>query len=115
MTVLYLVFAVALNVVAHTLAKTAALQELSMLKLLISPSFFGMGLSFGASLIFWILALRGLPLSVAHPIFASSAVIIQLVAMNFFAERVSGWSLALVFLGFSCIAAATFLSFRLNV
>jgi multidrug transporter EmrE-like cation transporter len=115
MSILYVFSAVVLNVVAHTLAKATALQEVSFVKMLVSPSFFGMGLSFGASLIFWILALRGMPLAVAHPIFASSAVIIQLVAMNVFSERTSSLSLALVIFGFAFIAAASFLSFRENL
>lgn len=115
MTIFYLLLAITLNVVAHTLAKTAALQDVSLLKLLVSPHFFGMGLSFGASLIFWILTLRGLPLSVAHPVFASSAVIIQIVAMNFFSEKVSALPFALVICGFACIAVATFLSYRGNL
>lgn len=115
MAILSVFLAVALNVVAHTFAKATALQEVSFLRMFVSPSFFGMALSFGASLVFWILALRGLPLSVAHPIFASSAVVIQLVAMNVFSEKTSILSLGLVILGFGCIAAASFLSFRGNL
>jgi multidrug transporter EmrE-like cation transporter len=115
LTLIYLFLAVVLNVVAHTLAKSASIQDISILKVLASPTFFGMGLSFFASLIFWILTLRGLPLSVAHPLFASSAVIIQFVAMNFFSEKVSTLALVLVICGFACIAAATFLSLRSNI
>lgn len=112
MAVFFLFMAVALNVVAHTLAKATALQDFSLLRTLVSPSFIGMGASFGASLIFWMLTLRGLPLSVAHPIFASSAIIIQLVAMNLFSERIAALPLTLVILGFAFIALASFLSFR---
>ena len=114
MAIFYLLLAVALNVVAHTFAKATALQELSLLRMLLSPSFLGMAASFAASLVFWILTLRGLPLSVAHPIFASSAVVIQLVAMNVFSEKTSILPLVLVVCGFACIAAASFLSFRAN-
>jgi drug/metabolite transporter (DMT)-like permease len=88
---------------ASIFAKTAALSAVGggMLTALISPWYLAaLACLFGQS-VFWVLALRRLPLNVAYPFLALSIPINLTVAHVVFNEAINGWHL----LGGACIVA----------
>ena len=114
MYLFFLIIAFSLNSLANVLLKVSARYELSLANLgaaLSSKAFFYLVLglaAFAANVIFYYLALRHLPLSVAYPIMVGATVIItNLFAFLLFHESIT----LLQMIGYVCIVSGITLVF----
>ena len=110
-SLLYVFAALLLNVLAQYFAKLLSGSDFFSLRVLMNLNFWMMSISFVSSLAFWLLALKNLPLSIAHPIFASGVLLVQVVSYLLLKETVNPLALTLLSVGYVSIAAATFISF----
>lgn len=110
MSYLMIVGAMLFNVVAHLAAKALSTTDFLSIKILLNPYFWLMGAGFSVSIVFWLLALRDLPLSLAHPIFASALIMVQVGAVFFLGEKFDALRFALLIVGYASIAIATYLA-----
>lgn len=98
---IYLILAFTLNGVANVLLKIGAknsnlLPGAGIIQSLLSNYYLGGGIVlFAANVIFYILALRSIPLSTAYPIMVvASFLIVNGFAFFYFKEQISPWQVA---------------------
>ena len=110
MPYLMILGAMLFNVIAHLSAKALAEEASLTLRVLLNPYLWLMGIGFSVSVVFWLLALRDLPLSLAHPIFASGILIVQIGSYFVLGEKFDPVRFTLLFIGYAAIALATYLA-----
>lgn len=112
MNYLFIFAAMLFNVIAHLSAKSLAGSSFLSFRTLINPYLWAMLAGFGISIIFWLLALKDVPLSIAHPIFASGILLVQIGSYFFLGEKLDPLRIFLLTLGYASIATATYLALK---
>ena len=102
------IVSVSLNALAQIFIKSLAGLEAELnFSLVRHWQFYAVAITYGISIATWFLALRSIPLHVAYPMQAGGYVLVSILAMVIFQERISNGSwiaLGIIAIGVSMLA-----------